>query len=125
MFLDTNFLIDLEEELGTRNHGRARAFLARNRSAIHAVSVISLGELAAGMEHSDSARSFLARFRIVPLKPEIALTAATIDRTLMRSGARLGENDTWIAGFALYYGVPLVSGDDAFDRVRGLRRLAY
>jgi predicted nucleic acid-binding protein len=31
----------------------------------------------------------------------------------------------WIAGFARYYGVPLVSNDAAFDRVTGLRRLSY
>jgi predicted nucleic acid-binding protein len=33
--------------------------------------------------------------------------------------------DNWIAGFALYYGVALVSADEAFDRVAGLRRLQY
>ena len=55
----------------------------------------------------------------------VALAAATVDRTLIRTGGRLGENDTWIAGFAIYYGVPLVSGDDAFDRVVGLRRMSY
>jgi predicted nucleic acid-binding protein len=43
----------------------------------------------------------------------------------MDVGQRLGENDNWLAGFALYYGVPLVSNDTAFDRVAGLRRLAY
>jgi predicted nucleic acid-binding protein len=125
MFLDTTFLIDLEEELGSRRTGPARAFLGRHRSDIHAVSVISLGELAAGMENNVAARSFLARFRVVPLKLEIALAAATVDRELMAIGGRLGENDNWIAGFARYYGVPLVSNDNAFDRVEGLRRLAY
>jgi predicted nucleic acid-binding protein len=30
-----------------------------------------------------------------------------------------------IAGFCWYYGQPVISRDRAFDRVRGLRRLAY
>ena len=125
MFLDTNFLIDLEEETAMRRAGPARRFLALHRGDVVVVSVVSLGELAAGMDDSENARRFLAGFRIVTLKPEIALEAATVDREMMGQGERLGENDTWLAGFARYYGTPLVSRDRAFDRVRGLRRLEY
>lgn len=125
MFLDTNFLIDLGQELEERAVGPARTFLGRERNRIASVTVISLGELAAGMEDNETARAFVSRFRIVPLKPEIALAAAEVDRQLMEIGQRLGENDNWIAGFARYYGVPLVSNDAAFDRVPGLRRLHY
>ena len=127
MFLDTNFLIDLESELLTRTVGPARRFLAAraNRSRRHHVSVIAAGELATGLDHSETARHFLSRFRIVTLKLEIALAAAEVDRELLASGGRLGENDNWIAGFCRYYGQPLVSNDQAFDRVRGLRRLSY
>lgn len=125
MFLDTNFLIDLETELLTRNVGPARRFLASNRNRKHEVSVISAGELATGLNDDAAARQFLSKFRIVSLKLEIALEAAAIDRQLCALGLRLGENDNWIAGFARYYGSPLVSNDLAFDRVRGLRRIAY
>ncbi len=45
--------------------------------------------------------------------------------SLIRTGERLGENDNWIAGFCRYYREPLISQDRDFDRVRGLRRLAY
>ena len=51
--------------------------------------------------------------------------AANLDRELIRSGNRLGENDTWIAGYALYYSSPLLSNDRDFDRVPGLRRIAF
>jgi len=51
--------------------------------------------------------------------------AALVERELMLVGARLGENDNWIAGFCRYYGQPLISRDRAFDRVGGLRRLPY
>lgn len=125
MFLDTNFLIDLGRELELRRVGPARVFLGRHRNRIPSVSVISLGELAAAMEDNETARRFVEQFRVVPLKTGIALTAAEIDRELMQTGQRLGENDNWLAGFARYYGVPLVSNDVAFDRVQRLRRLPY
>ncbi|HEV8543189.1 MAG TPA: PIN domain-containing protein [Verrucomicrobiae bacterium] len=51
--------------------------------------------------------------------------AADIDRELVSKGQRLGENDNWIAAFALYYGEPVISRDLAFDRVAGIRRIAY
>jgi predicted nucleic acid-binding protein len=37
----------------------------------------------------------------------------------------LGEADNLIAGTARYYGMSLVCNDGGFDRVRGLRRIAY
>jgi predicted nucleic acid-binding protein len=58
------------------------------------------------------------------MKPE-GQSFSDVDRQLIRGGGRLGENDNWIAGFAVYFGMPLASNDEAPDRVRGLRRLAY
>ena len=43
----------------------------------------------------------------------------------METGSRLGENDNWLAAFCRCRGQPLISRDQAFDRVRGLRRLPY
>jgi predicted nucleic acid-binding protein len=51
--------------------------------------------------------------------------AADIDRELVSKSQRLGENDNWIAAFALYYGEPVIGRDLAFDRVAGIRRIAY
>lgn len=125
MILDTTFLIDLEEEVELDRIGIATKFLAAHRNNTKMVTVISLGELAAGMQNSREASRFLSRFHVVHLKPEIALIAGDVDRDMISRGARLGENDTWIAGFARYYGVPIVSNDRAFDRVPGLRRIEY
>jgi predicted nucleic acid-binding protein len=125
MILDTTFLVDLEEELREARGGRAQRFLAGRRAIQPLVTVISMGEIAAGLEDNQAARYFLSRWRVLNLRPEIALTAASVDRLLMQTGDRLGENDNWIAGFARYYGQPLVSNDRAFDRVPGLRRLRY
>jgi predicted nucleic acid-binding protein len=125
MMLDTTFLIDLERELETDRVGRARRFLGERRNQPVAVSVISLGELAASMPDNETAREFVSIFHLLHMKPEIGLAGADVDRFLIRAGGRLGENDTWLAGTARYYGIPIISNDRAFDRVPGLRRIAY
>ena len=125
MFLDANFLIDLAEELRQRQVGPARSFLGTHRNDLILVSVVAFGEVAAGMAGSHAARKFFGRFRVVSLKPEIALEAASVDRELMNRGLRLGENDNWIAGFCRYYGQALVTRDADFERVQGLRTLRY
>ncbi len=51
------------------------------------------------------------------------MVASQIDRELIETGGRLGEDDNWIAAFCRYYGQPIISRDTAFDRVDRLRRL--
>ena len=48
MLTDTNFWIDVSDELNRRTIGPARTFLAQPRAATFKVSLISWGELAAG-----------------------------------------------------------------------------
>lgn len=125
MICDTNFLSDLYDEQQAGLQGRAAGFLARHRRASFFVTVISVGEVAVIFAEQSDARRFLSRYRTLRLTPEVAYTAAQIDRELIAAGGRLGENDNWLAAFCRYYGQPLISRDQAFDRVRGLRRLAY
>ena len=125
MIADTTWLSDFHDERERGRRGPASAFLATRRSQKVLVTVISAGELAVMFETEGLARAFLQGYTILRLTPEIAYTAAAIERELIRDGARLGENDNWIAGFCRYYGQPVISRDRAFDRVRGLRRLAY
>jgi predicted nucleic acid-binding protein len=62
-------------------------------------------------------RRFLARYRVITLKPQIAYFAGRLERALTARGQRLGENDNWIAATALYYGEPMVTNDNDFARV--------
>jgi predicted nucleic acid-binding protein len=122
---DTTFLGDFHEELEAGTRGPARVFLESHRREKLLITVISLAEIAVIFDSNQAARTFLAHYRVLRLTPEIALAAADIDRLLIASGQRLGENDNWIAGFCRYYGQRLISRDRAFDRVHGLRRLHY
>jgi len=44
---------------------------------------------------------------------------------LKRAGTPLPANDLWIAALAREHGLPIVSRDAHFDRVRGIQRLAW
>jgi predicted nucleic acid-binding protein len=125
MIADTGFLIEFTRETAQRRVGPARRWLLDNRNETLWTTIVSLGELAAGMQDNATVRAFLARYRVVNLQQGVAYTAANLDRELIHSGNRLGENDTWIAGYALYYGVPLLSNDRDFDRVPALRRIPF
>src|SRR5438046_3171352 len=104
MIADTTFLSDLRRERSRSQDGPASSFLIANRAEALLVTVISAGELATVFQTNEEARRFLFRYRILRLTPEVAYTAATVDRELIRTGQRLGENDNWIAGFCRYYG---------------------
>ena len=125
MICDTTFLSDLVRERENGWRGPAFTFLAARRRQPFLVTVISIGEIAVMYATPNDARLLLSHYRVLRLTPEIAYTAAAIDRELIQTGRRLGENDNWIASFCRYYGQPVVSRDRAFDRVPGLRRLAY
>jgi len=126
MLADTTFLSDLHHEHERGVVGRARTFLAAHRDEPLRISVISIGEIAVIFERNADARAFLSRFfTLKNVFPEIAYTAAQIDREMIAAGRRLGENDNWIAAFSRYYSEPLISRDRAFEHVRGLRRLDY
>lgn len=125
MICDTNFLTDLYDEQQAGMRGPACVFLSRHRRTPLLATVLSIGEVAVIFADQAEARRFLARYRTLRLTPEIAYTAALIDRELIEMGGRLGENDNWLAAFCRYYGQPIISRDRAFDRVRFLRRLQY
>ena len=125
MIADTTFLSDFHDEREGGLRGPAFRFLAAHRSDRIYVTVISVGEIAVIFDTVAEARRFLGPYRILRLIPEVAFEAAQIDREQIITGGRLGENDNWIAAFCRYYGQPLVSRDNAFDRVQGLRRLRY
>ena len=125
MLTDTTFWIDLLQERAEGLRGPTYQFLARHRAHSLRVSLITWGELAAGMERSQDLFELLNRIRILPLSLHVAWEASRIDRELTYSGERLGENDNWIAGTARAWGLRLVSRDEGFRRVRQLTVIPY
>lgn len=125
---DTTFLIDLQRSSRTRSGGAARQFLQRYDGSRFSLSVIALGEFAAGFaDERDAALVEIRRhFAVLPLDETVALTYRTIFRELRSAGNLIGANDLWIAATALRYDLPLVTSNHTeFSRIRRLRVLRY
>ena len=125
MIADTTFLIHFHREGITGQRGHARMFFARHRQELVRTSIVSLSEIASGFAASWEAWEYFKRWTVLPVHRGVAEVAADVDREMMAIGQRLGENDNWIAGFCRYYRQPVISLDEAFDRVPRLRRIAY
>jgi predicted nucleic acid-binding protein len=125
MLTDTTFWVDLAQEQANREAGRAHRFLARHRAQNLEVSIITWGELAAGVSAPHELDALLRRVRVLMLHRQIAWEAGRIERELAATGAQLGENDNWLAATARAWGLRLVSRDAAFTRVPGLNVIQY
>ena len=125
MIADTTFVSDFLKEFRRGQIGPARQFFAAQRGGIIRTTIITVAEVALLFPTSDSAWEWLAKWHVYRLHDGIARRAADVDRALAATGARLGENDNWIAGFAASYQEPVISHDLAFDRAPGVRRVVY
>lgn len=94
-----------------------------------AVSVITIGELRAGvlaaqdLETRDRRLATLASAMAltpVPVDDDVAAAWARLRVLLRDLGLRMGINDSWIAATALALGVPVVTKDAGYVRVPGL-----
>ena len=94
-----------------------------------AVSVITIGELRAGV--LAAADLAVRDRRLVTLSAASALDPLPIDgavaeawallRIALRdTGRRMPVNDSWIAATAIAHGIPVVTQDDDYDEVPGL-----
>jgi hypothetical protein len=94
-----------------------------------AVSVITIGELRAGVL---AARDLATRtIRLATLTRALALEPVAVDEAVAEAwaalrvalrdlGLRMPVNDSWIAATAIALGVPVVTQDDDYVRVPGL-----
>jgi predicted nucleic acid-binding protein len=94
-----------------------------------AISVITLGELRAGVLAAadiatrDVRLATLAEalaFDAVPIDQTVAETWARLRLLLRDSGFRMPVNDSWIAATAMTLGVAVVTQDDDYVEVSGL-----
>jgi predicted nucleic acid-binding protein len=125
MIADSTFVSDLIKERRRGTRGPTADLFNRHRAGLIRTTIITAAEIAVMFPESSLPWDWLEKWKIYQLHRGIAETAADIDRALKSAGCPLGENDTWIAGFAAYYHEPLISHDAAFDRVPGVRRIAY
>jgi predicted nucleic acid-binding protein len=95
-----------------------------------AVSVITIGELRAGVLAAADLKTRERRLRTlttamsldpVPIDDMVATQWATLRVMLRDANLRMPVNDSWIAATALAHGLAVVTQDDDFPEVGGLR----
>ena len=122
MILDTNALsafIDGDPGVGGVLRREPRA----------AIPVIVLGEFRYGIAASRHRAAYeawldrhLSDFEVLDVTGDTAAVYAAVRVALKRAGQPIPANDAWIAALALQHALPILSRDEHFDVVRGLRR---
>jgi tRNA(fMet)-specific endonuclease VapC len=94
--------------------------------------VIVLGEFRFGIARSRHRlryetwlQSLVGATRVLVVDEQTAGHYAAIREQLRTRGRPIPSNDTWIAALANQYGLPVVSRDEHFDEVAGLRRIGW
>ena len=122
MILDTNALsafVDGEPTVGARLSAEARV----------AIPVIVLGEFRYGISGSRHRGAYerwledhLPEFEILTVTEPTTHAYARIRVSLRKLGRPIPANDAWVAALALQYRLPVLSHDEHFDAVPGVRR---
>jgi len=97
-----------------------------------AVPVIVLGEFRYGIAQSRHRATYEAwlesqtpHFEVLPVTEETAVAYAALRLELKRLGKPIPANDAWIAALALQHHMPVLSRDEHFDGIAGLRRQGW
>jgi tRNA(fMet)-specific endonuclease VapC len=103
-----------------------------SRQARAAIPVIVLGEFRYGIAESRHRPAYeawlesqLPHFDILAVTDETAVAYAALRVALRRSGRPIPANDAWIAALALQHRLPVLSRDQHFDVVPGLKRTSW
>lgn len=125
MILDTNALSAFAEG--------APGILARLVKAQQpAVPVIVLGEYRFGIaqsrrkaEYESWLREVLPVCKVLEVTQETSVEYAEVRLELKRAATPIPANDVWIAALCRQHALPLLSQDEHFDLVEGVRRLSW
>ena len=97
-----------------------------------AVPVIVLGEYRLGIAQSRHRASYenwleewISSVTVLDIDEETSQSYATLGLELKRKGRAIPTNDLWIAALCRQHALPIVSRDQHFDLVPGIRRLTW
>ena len=125
MILDTNAL-----SAAADRQPSALAIVSEAESI--AVPVIVLGEYRLGIAQSRHRVSYenwlhewISSVTVLDIDEETSQSYAALGLELKRKGRPIPTNDLWIAALCRQYALPIVSHDQHFDLVPGIRRLSW
>ena len=125
MILDTNALSAVAD-------GDPRVVAEFSRATRIAIPVIVVGEYRFGIAQSHRNSEYqrwleemLAACRVLEVSEETARHYAAIRLELKRAGTPIPSNDVWIAALSRQHALPVLSRDEHFDLIKGLRRRSW
>ena len=125
MILDTNAVSALLDG----DHALEMALAVADR---HHLPAVTLGEYRYGLKFSRQRQALEillddleAESFVLALDSATARHYADIRSELKSDGRPIPENDIWIAALARQHHLPIVSRDEHFDEVRGVRRIGW
>ena len=125
MILDTNALSALAE-------GESAAVAQVGRSNQVAIPVIVLGEYRFGIarsrhrsEYEGWLEQILSVSRVLDVSEETTIRYAEIRVELKQAGTPIPSNDVWIAALCRQHALPVLTRDQHFDLIEGLKRLDW
>lgn len=125
LLLDTNIISALT---------RGEAIILQNIRKASSVytSVISIGELNYGAQFSQDPKKHLAQIKnlrkvikVLLVDEESSLEYGKIKAALRRRGTPIPENDIWIAAIAIRHKLPVVTRDNDFNYIAGLKTIKW
>jgi len=125
--LDTNIISDMMKTPEGTAAQRFMALLGNDKTAHLCTSIIVQGELLFGLRRLTHPRwtthyqRLLASMDVMPLEGDFATHYAQLRTVLEQRGTPISPNDLLIAAHALALNATLVSADQAFARVPGLK----
>lgn len=125
MILDTNALSAVADN-------EAAAVRIFSQTATIELPVIVLGEFRFGIAQSRRRNEYekwlgelIAATRVLPVDDDTAGHYAQIRAELKKAGLPIPSNDLWIAALCRQHRLPVMSQDQHFDAVQGLKRIAW
>ncbi len=122
-----NYLLDTNIVVPLLNRDEKLLEYAENADEIYISSVV-LGELYFGAQRSSKIieniqkiHIFKQRYNILSCGDETAQIYGRIKQQILKKGRPIPENDLWIASVALQYQLPLVTRDEHFTGIDGLK----
>ena len=128
MIYDTTLLIDLYREARKGEDGPATRFLLAHPDDPAQISIITFAEFAEGftLDQKQRCADILKAYSVLEITEPVAWCYADVSRKLRENGARIDDNDLWIAATALAHKQDLVTRNlSHFRRVEGLRLRSY
>lgn len=116
--LDTSSVIDLLE--GTSKGEKIKDLIMND---VVAISSITVNELLVGKlkRNLQITKNFISSCNILSFDKRIAFKSAEIENDLWSKGKMIGKLDIFIASTALAHELPLLTGDNDFKKISGLK----